>query len=75
MTLKLDKAIQLALDHVYDEYRGGLIIEDTLFPDQYLGTKLDGWALFVISEENRTGRQKYVAVSMKTGETKSIDGN
>jgi hypothetical protein len=70
----LNRAIQLAIDHVVEEYRQTVIVQAAQFPhDAPYGFDPEGWALFVIvDDENRLGSAKYVAVNMETGETKSM---
>ena len=69
----MNRAIQLATDHVVEEYRQNVIVQAAQFPDAApYGFDPEGWALFVIVEHDRVGAAKYVAVHIDTGETKSL---
>ena len=69
----LNRAIQLAIDYVVDEYRQTVIVQAAQFPDEApYGFDPEGWALFVVVDQDRVGSSKYVAVNMETGETKSL---
>ncbi len=70
---KDDRALQLAIDHVVDEYRQTVVVTAMQYPHEIpYGFDPEGWALFVVTYGNRVGSDKYVAVNMKTGETKSM---
>jgi len=70
---KDDRVLQLAIDHVVDEYRQTVVVTATQWPDEALyGFDPEGWALFVFTDDKCwVGPDKYVAVNMETGETKS----
>ena len=69
----IDHAIQLATEHVVEEYRKTVVVQAAQFPhDAPYGFDPEGWALFVVSDENGVGANKYVAVNMNSGETKSL---
>jgi len=75
-TEKISRAtqLQLAIDHVVDEYRQTVVVRAAQFPhDAPYGFDPEGWALFVVTDDNnRVGSDKYVAVNMETGEAKSM---
>ena len=70
----INRAIQLATEQVVEEYRKTVVVQAAQFPhDAPYGIDPEGWALFVVvDDENRVGSEKYVAVNMETGETKSM---
>jgi hypothetical protein len=70
---KINRAIQLALDHVVDEYRQTVVVQAAQLPDEArFGFDPEGWAIFVVLYRYQVGSAKYVAVHMETGETKSL---
>ena len=71
---KNDRALQLAIDHVVNEYRKKVVVTAAQFSDEVpYGFKTEGWVLFAFTDDkNRLGSDKYVAVNMETGETKSM---
>lgn len=76
MGIDLEKATQLALDHAAHEYRESLAINHVESPDQLpYDFNPEGWELFSISEPNKIGASRYVAVNRETGETRSYAGN
>ena len=73
MKMDLNEIIQLAIEFAGAECGQSVIITDTLFPDQFPGADLDGWALFVAMPESGDGDPMFVGVHTETGETKIFD--
>ena len=72
-TQDMNRAIRLATDHIVKEFRQNLDIQPAELPDVApYGFDPEGWALFVVVENDRVGASKYVAVHLETGETKSL---
>jgi hypothetical protein len=75
MTIDIDEAIRLATEHVVEEYRRSIVIRKSPNPQEALyGYDPDGWTLFVVTDYGWVGKDKFVAVNMETGETKSFVG-
>ena len=69
----IDHAIQLATEHVVEEYRKTVVVQSAQFPqDAPYGFDPEGWALFVVVDKDGVGSSEFVAVNMNSGETKSM---
>lgn len=70
---EINGAIQLAIDHVVEEYRQSVIVQAAKLPEEgRYDFDPQGWAIFVVLDRHQAGSAKYVAVHMETGETKSL---
>ncbi len=68
-----EQAIELAKDHISEEYRRSLEIQASESPDPLpYGFDPDGWTWFTVIDNSplKVGADKYVAVNMETGEAK-----
>ena len=73
MSLDLNKATQLAIDHGCNEYRESLTANVVQSPDQLpYGFDPLGWMLFAVVDDDMVGSVNCVAVNVETGETKSM---
>ena len=72
-TEEMNRAIQLATDHVVEEYRRTVVVQAAQLPDEArYGFDPEGWAIFVVLDRYQVGSTKYVAVHLETGETRSL---
>ena len=71
--MDLNKIIQRAIERASIECGQSAIIMHTLFPNQFPGLDLDGWALFIAMPESGDREPISVGVNIETGETKIVD--
>ena len=76
MCIELEKAIELAKDHICAKYRNSLDIQASESPDPVpYGFDPDGWEWFTVIDNSppAVGAGKYVAVHMETGDVRYFD--
>ena len=71
--MDLNEIIQHAIERGKIECGQSVIITDTLFPNQFPGADLDGWALFIVMPESGDLDPMFIGVNMETGESKIVD--
>ena len=77
MTIDLEQARSLAIEHLCEEYRQSITLRPSPIPEPGVyNFDPRGWATFVVEINEppyRTGGSLYVAVKVETGETRTLD--
>ena len=76
MTIDIDQASELAIEHLCDEYRQSITVKPSQLPEPGVyNFDPNGWAIFVTVVDkfpDGVGGSQFVAVNLDTGETRTL---
>jgi len=75
MTIDVNQASKLAIEHLCEEYRRSISVRPSHLPEPGVyDFDPNGWAIFVVVEKvpDHVGGSQYVAVNLDTGEARTL---